>query len=120
YPAPAPAGPYGAALSAFKDSSPNGVWSIYVLDDGANDQGSIAGGWSLTVTTLAAADSVPPTISDIPDQSTTVNTSLTNSFIINDADTPVGNLTLSAGSSNPTLVPTNTIVFGGSGTNRTV
>ena len=41
-------------------------------------------------------------------------------FTVNDTDTPVNNLTLSRGSSNPALVPTNNIVFGGSGANRTV
>ncbi|PYI89135.1 MAG: hypothetical protein DME26_01905, partial [Verrucomicrobia bacterium] len=58
---------------------------------------------------------------DIVNQTINVNgTAGPLSFTIGDLDTPVGSLTLSAGSSNPTLVPTNNIVFGGSGTNRTV
>src|SRR5207245_5180936 len=57
----------------------------------------------------------------IPDQITTVNTpTAAIAFTIGDADTPVGNLTLSKASSNATLVPTNNIVFGGSASNRTV
>ena len=65
--------------------------------------------------------SSPPTISDIPNQLTTVNTPTPAiAFTVTDADTPVNNLTLSATSSNPTLAPTNNIVFGGSGSNRTV
>ena len=57
-----------------------------------------------------------PTISDIPDQSMTVNTATPAvPFTVNDTDTPAASLTLSGGSSNPTLVPTNNIVFGGSG-----
>ena len=57
----------------------------------------------------------------LPDQATTVNTATAAiPFTMDDADTPVGNLTLSGGSSNPTLVPTNNIVFGGVGANRTV
>ena len=112
FPAPAPTGPYAATLSTLNGQSANGAWSLYVFDDGATDQGSFAGGWSLTVTTTGAA----PTISDIPNQSMTVNTATPAvPFTVNDTDTPAASLTLSGGSSNPTLVPTNNIVFGGSG-----
>src|SRR5439155_193483 len=41
-------------------------------------------------------------------------------FTVGDAESAAGSLTLSKGSSNATLVPTNNIVFGGSGSNRTV
>ena len=53
WPAPAPASPYSTTLSAFNGSNPNGVWSLYVIDDAAIDTGLINGGWSLTITTNA-------------------------------------------------------------------
>jgi VCBS repeat-containing protein len=42
------------------------------------------------------------------------------SLTIGDVETAAGSLTLSASSSNPTLVPNGNITFGGSGANRTV
>src|SRR5204863_55112 len=62
-----------------------------------------------------------PTISDIPTQATTMNTATAAiPFTVNDADTAATSLTLSGGSSNPTLVPNGNILFGGSGNSRTV
>ena len=56
-PSPCPAMPYGLDLAVFNGYSPNGTWKLFVADDGAADAGSIAGGWSLTITT--SADSAP-------------------------------------------------------------
>jgi hypothetical protein len=67
-----------------------------------------------------AGANTSPTISPIPNQNTPANTAVGPiSFIIGD-DSPASSLILTRGSSNPTLVPTNNIVFGGSGANRTV
>jgi hypothetical protein len=51
WPAPAPGPPWGAALSVFNGTDPNGVWKLYVFDDAAADQGSITNGWRLAFTT---------------------------------------------------------------------
>lgn len=72
FPAPAPGGPYnqpspaGVATlaSVFNGSSPNGTWSLYVVDDIAGNGSGSIGAWGLafttsgdapTTTTLAAA-----------------------------------------------------------------
>ena len=50
FPAPAPLGPYGAMLSVLNGSNPNGTYSLYVLDDGISDVGSL-GGFTLRIST---------------------------------------------------------------------
>ena len=49
--ATAPAAPYGTILSTFNGTSPNGAWQLFVVDDAALDQGAMAGGWELIITT---------------------------------------------------------------------
>jgi subtilisin-like proprotein convertase family protein len=47
----------GSALSVFDRTDPNGTWKLYVVDDAADDVGSVGGGWSLHITTT---DPPPP------------------------------------------------------------
>ena len=47
FPPPAPSGPYPLTLTSFDGISPNGAWSLFVLDESGGSAGSIAGGWSL-------------------------------------------------------------------------
>lgn len=62
-----------------------------------------------------------PTISAIADLSINEDTaSAVIPFTIGDVDTPVGSLTVTATSSNPTLIPVGNIVLAGTGANRTV
>ncbi len=63
----------------------------------------------------------PPTISNIPDQTISQNSSTGPiPFTVGDAETAPANLQLSAVSSNLGLIPNQNIVFGGYGANRTV
>lgn len=62
-----------------------------------------------------------PTISAISNQTVDVSTVLANvPFQISDAETDAASLTLSATSANAALIPSTNVVFGGSGTNRTL
>ena len=74
---------------------------------------------SFTVTVNPVNDA--PTIANIADRTIDQNTGTGPiGFVIGDAETPAASLVLSASSSNPSLVPNQNIVFGGSGSSRTV
>ena len=81
--------------------------------------GSLQSSMTFTLTVNAVND--PPTISQIPDQTTNEDTpTAAIPFTVDDIESGPSNLTLSADSSNTALVGPNSIVFGGSGANRTV
>jgi Ca2+-binding RTX toxin-like protein len=74
---------------------------------------------------IGAFEFVPPntapTISAIANQTTFQNTATAAiPFTIGDVETAASDLTVTASSSNPSLIPTGNIGFGGSGTNRTL
>lgn len=74
----------------------------------------------VTISGSTATGNQPPTISSLTNQTIRVNGSITDQPItIGDTETPVGDLTLSASSSNPDLVPVNAISFSGEGESRT-
>ncbi|MGE4180666.1 MAG: proprotein convertase P-domain-containing protein [Limisphaerales bacterium] len=105
----APPGTTSATLDVFAGTDPNGVWSLYVVDDAAPDGGSIVGGWILNIF------STDPTISAIADQTTDENVTLTVPFTVEDADTPATNLVVVAGSDNAALLG---LTLSGTGNNR--
>jgi hypothetical protein len=71
--------------------------------------------------TIGPSTNTPPSISNLPDQSTDEATATAlRSFTIADAETATAALALSGSSSNTQLVPSGSFTFGGSGANRTV
>ncbi len=84
----------------------------------ATDGPAASGPATVTITVVAQNDA--PSISDIGDVTVPVNGSTgALAFTVGDVDGLTG-LTVSAVSSNPTLVPASGIVFGGSGAARTI
>ena len=87
----------------------------YKADDG---KGGTA---NATVTITVRSINDLPTISSIADQTTPAGTTTAALPItVGDIETAAASLTLSAASSNPTLVPVANVVFSGSGANRFV
>jgi subtilisin-like proprotein convertase family protein len=46
---PAPGGTHPLDLNVFNGTPPNGVWQLFIEDQRGGDEGSISGGWSLTL-----------------------------------------------------------------------
>lgn len=96
YPAPAPASanspaPTGAATfaSVFGGLNPNGTWSLYAIDDAlGGGAGSIAGGWSIDITTAGAAASTTTTINSSLNPSLTTQ-AVTFTATVTSAGNPV-------------------------------
>jgi regulation of enolase protein 1 (concanavalin A-like superfamily) len=81
--------------------------------------GSLSASKSFLLTVSSVNDA--PTISNIANQTTAVSTSTALiPFTVGDIETAAGSLVVKGASSNTTLVPTANIVFGGSGSSRTV
>ena len=91
-----------------------------------NSQGIISyeaktSSYPIFVVRSATTTVAPPTITSISNATTMKNNATTAlTFTVGDAVTAVSSLTLSASSSNPTLVPAANVTFSGSGASRTV
>ncbi len=116
-----PAGPVvssqtPAALSTFVGENPNGVWSLYVVDDTPSDSGAITNGWTIGITTL-------PRFVGLGDVTSPEDVAARVPFTIaEESFANPGAYTFTVASSNPALVPSsaNNIVVTGDGTNRVV
>jgi hypothetical protein len=106
------------SLSLQPATNANGVVTVTVsVNDGAASNNIVSRTFTVTINPI----NDPPVISSIPNRSTDEDTATPAiSFVVNDIETPAGNLTLAGSSSNEELVFSTDIVFGGSGSNRTV
>lgn len=82
----------------------------------SDGQLSMSDTFVLTVTAINTA----PTISNITNKTTAEDTPITVNFTIGDAETPLNELQLGVLSSNSDIVVAESVVFGGSGANRTL
>jgi hypothetical protein len=85
------------------------------------DGGGLTAAEPFVVTITGGGTNTPPSISDVANQTIGVGATLGPiGFVVSDAETPASALTVSATSSNGTLVPNGNITLGGLGPNRTV
>jgi hypothetical protein len=99
-PVPAPAGPYGTALSAFNGTNPQGQWRLFVNDQFQFDVGSIATGWSLILASSAGADylSTAGTLTIPPGApSGNINVPIVGDIVVEPAETFAVNLSAPSG-----------------------
>lgn len=101
-------------------SSPTPTNLNQYIRDVEGDANGLIGTIGSAVVTIIDND-IPPSISDVADQTTPEDIPTgAIAFTVGDDTTPAGSLVVTATSSNTTLVPNGNIVLGGSGANRTV
>ena len=113
FPSPGPVGAHGNTFDLFKGNTPNGNWSLFIVDDTPSDAGSITNGWSIGITT-------EPSISDLAAMVLDEDNSGRQNFTINEEATASTDFTFSITSTNSVLVPSTNVVVSGSGLSRTL
>lgn len=99
----------------------NNATGLATITVTVNDGGASNNITTRTFKVTVNAVNTPPTITAIPNQTIAQDSSSAAiPFTVGDAQTSAGSLTVSAGSSNPSVVPVSGIAFAGSGANRTV
>lgn len=112
---------FGAAIAPLGDLNGDGIGDLFVGAPFGLTLDEYSSGAGYVLFLRDAASSNAPTISAIDDVTTSASTATEAlEFTVGDLQTPAASLTLSASSSNTTLVPNQNVTFGGSGANRTV
>jgi glucose/arabinose dehydrogenase len=105
----------------FGDPDFNGSINELRIYSGALSASDVANDFAAGPNTLVQPGTFVPKLSSMPDVAIPVNGSTgALPFTITNGPIPISSLTLSSTSSDTSLVPPGNIVFGGSGTNRTV
>lgn len=112
YDSPAPA-TAANSLGQLAGKSPNGTWKLFLMDDKASDIGS-ASAWTVTLFTTPIFTQVPASITNNEDAT------FSTVIKVNDSDTPLDQLVLSATSSDTNIVANQAFSFSGTGTDRTL
>jgi hypothetical protein len=114
--------PKTVQVTAADDLVPEGAHAGSISHSASSTDGDYHGIAIDTVTVnITDNDNFLPTISDIADQTIAEEgTTGALTFTVGDVETAAAALVMTGSSSNPALVPDANIVFGGSGTNRTV
>jgi glucose/arabinose dehydrogenase len=108
----------GASRTVTVTPAPAATGSATITITVSDGSASTPTSFGLTVT---AAGNTAPTISPIANRTANEDTSTgAIAFTVGDAQTAAGSLTVSGTSNNAVLVPNGSIVFGGTGANRTV
>lgn len=105
---------------AFRGKDPNGVWKLYIYDDGADHAGEITTGWSLKITTtpvfLIAGNTAPTsqtlTYSEYPDVLDAAPRTISNITMVDpDAGTERKFLEFRVNSKNTSVIPNANVVL---------
>jgi subtilisin-like proprotein convertase family protein len=117
FPAPAPARPYvdnPPTFATFAGGSPNGLWSLYIIDDTPTDSGTISNGWSVAITTQPIIMGLPTAVVVTPE-----DTLVRVPFTIVEESFAGTDFTFGSLSTNTTVVASQSVTFQGAGTNWT-
>jgi subtilisin-like proprotein convertase family protein len=94
-PTNAPPPPYFDRMAVFNGRSPNGTWSLWVVDNTTGDTVSIANGWALSIATAPEIALDTPPVPAIPENAVGQNNQETVNFHVIDSTGSAANDTIS-------------------------
>ncbi len=100
-------------LASLYNADPNAGWRLYVVDDQFGSSGSIAG-WTLNLFTTPVFTKIPASVTNNED------TQFSVPIEIDDSDTPIDQLKLSATASDTNIIGNESFAVNGTGKTRTL